>query len=327
VIKLSTQTAALLALCAGIAGCAGASTAVPGYAAGPSAGTGTLGFGAPLVRGPASQPHGHVYVVGTSAAGHARRFLVRLPIVNGIVSQQADSVLWMGDYHPTYYNCGLTVAPDGTIYTVNYEPSISVFAPGAHGHDRPIRRIPLSAPACALVLDGNGYLYAQTGYYGVMVIAQDGRVVNTIYGPTGADLALDPQGNLYDGTFSTIDVYATPGTNPTHLRSACMKPTGPNNAEGLAIATDGRLFISRKTTITRVADTVDECPLPRGSFNISLASGPGLDNPAIAVAGDRLFVINRQHDLLELDANVAEQNPLTVVHFPHAIVHFVAIGP
>lgn len=106
-----------------------------------------------------------------------------------------------------------------------------------------------------------------------------------------------------------------------------MKPTGPNNAEGLAISANGRLFISRRTTITRVADTVESCPLPRGSFNISLASGPGLDNPAIAVAGDRLFVINRQHDLLEIDANKGEQNPLTVVHFPHAIVHFVAVGP
>jgi hypothetical protein len=319
------QTAALIALCAGVAGCAGVNSAVPGTGAGPSSGTGTLGFGAPVRTD--AQPEGHVYVVGTSAAGQARRFLVRLPIVNGIVSQQADSVLWMGDYNPTYYNCGLTVAPDGTQYTVNYEPSISVFAPGAHGHDRPIRRIPLSAPACALALDANGYLYAQTGYYGVMVVAPDGNVVNTINGPTGADLALDSQGNLYDGTYSTIDVYATPGTNPTHIRSACMKPTGPNNAEGLAISSNGRLFISRKTTITRVDDTVASCPLPPGSFNISLASGPGLDNPAIAVAGDRLFVINRQHDLLELDANKAEQNPLTVVHFPHAIVHFVAVGP
>lgn len=195
-----TQNAALIALCYGIAGCAGVNSAVAGSGAVPSSGTGALGFGAPLRLDRASQPQGHVYVVGTSAAGHATRVLMRLPIVNGIVSQQADSVLWMGDYHPTYYNCGLIVAPDGTQYTVNYEPSISVYAPGAHGRDRPIRRIALSAPACALVLDASGYLYAQTGYYGVMVIAPDGRVVNTISGPTGADLALDSQGNLYDGT-------------------------------------------------------------------------------------------------------------------------------
>jgi uncharacterized repeat protein (TIGR03803 family) len=278
---------------------------------------------------PASE--GHVYVLRDTPGareGTDHGVLFRFPIVGGVVSSLPDSILTTGPYIPFAYPCGAAVAGDGRQYVSAGTQFIDVFAPGAHGNDPPIQQLTVGGGAhfaCLLAISKRGYLFAQANFYGVNVFAPDGHFIRSIKRFVGIELAVDPQGNVYDGDGTTIDVFATPVRFPKLVRSLCVSTAG--SAGDLAVSERGDLFISRKHSITRVPDTTTLCPLPPAQFTIYVPSRPGLQPTSLAVAHDHLFVIAGRTELLQLDPNKRGQEPIADIHFPHDLATTVAVGP
>lgn len=249
-----------------LAGCASVGPGTAPASWDPAAGTGSLGRAAShvaLERAPAA---GHVFVLDPAA-----KSLFRFPIVNGIVASQPDSTLSLPSVKGLVAGTGLAVGRDGTQYVSDYYDRIFVFAPGAHGLDRPIRTIRTPYRPMKLVVDTNGYVFAdqfsngQSRWEPLVVIAPDGHVVHTIdsllnltYEPEG----LDSQGNLYihvwKGQYEN-DVYATPETNPTLIRTSCLRHI---DALTETAVSDGHLYVAWRGVITRAPDTTTACPTP-----------------------------------------------------------------
>lgn len=294
---------ARLALCACVAAaafCSGAATASP-----------LVRFAAPVTE--------HVYVQDPGAST-----LFMFPVINGVIAGQPDATL-----ATPLYASGVTVAPDGTIYVSDSAGQrILIYRAGAHGNERPRHAIRVPTTPYELALESNGFLFARltnsAGTSEIAVISPQRRVVNLINESAASSVAVDSSGNLYDGFDTGFHVFATPDTNPTLIHSTCL------GTVYLALAPGGRLFVSRGTTITRVEDTLNACPVPKGRFEIRAVVSPGLDLPYLAVDGKHLFTVEPYNKrVLQLDPdNGNPQTPIANIQLP-AFSHpyAIAVGP
>lgn len=277
-----------------------------------------MAVAAPLARFAPSVTE-HVYVQDPGAA-----MLFRFPVVNGVIAGQPDATLTTPKYA-----AGVTVAHDGTIYVSDSAGQrILVYRAGAHGNERPRHVIPVPTTPYELALQDNGFLFARLtnsgGVSEIAVVSPQYHVVNIINESAASSVALDAAGNLYDGFDTGFHVFATPDTNPTLIRSACL------SAVYLTVAPGGRMFVSRGTTITRVEDTLSGCPIPKGRFQIRALVSPVLYLPYLAVDGAHLFTVEPSNKrVLQLDPdNGSPQTPITNIHLPaFQAPYAIAVGP
>lgn len=246
---------------------------------------------------------------------------------------QPDSTLSV----PTF-SYGLAVGTDGSQYVADaYLAQLAVYAPGAHGNDQPTRVTKLPYQPSQIAVDANGYAFAVLVHPvpppETAVIDPSGRLVKRFVDPGGAfTLAFDPLGNLYvestDGNYHpVIDVYATPETNPTLVRSPCLKRLEPGLG-GIGVSTRNKLFIGGLHGIGYVDDTVTQCPLPK--FREIRTELPTLETPILAVADQHIFALQGASirlSVLELDVDTLHrQVPLADVALP-GYSTAIAIGP
>ncbi len=141
-------------------------------------------------------------------------------------------------------------------------------------------------------------------------------------------LALDPQGNLYVGYDNGYNVYATPETSPTLIRSSCLRER-KSPISGMTVSPAGRVFLARIGYMTRFRDTMSSCPVPFGLYNMFVQDDPSFYLPYLAWGGGFLFSVEYYNKrLLQLDPNKAHQTPITDVRYsgfegPYGI----AVGP
>jgi hypothetical protein len=308
--------------CGVLAGCASSGAATAPVSAWPPPGA------APFVGGALREVQrrppvaGHVYVLDPGA-----KAVFRFPIVNGIVGSQPDSTLSLPSPKGLVAGLGLAVGRDGTQYLSDYYNTIYVFPPGAHGNDGPVRTIRTPYRPEKLVVDANGYLYANQFSNGhsqwepLVVIAPDGHVVQRIkalFGLTYEPEGVDAQGNLYvdvwKGRYEN-DVYATPITNPTLIRTSCLRRYYALTESAVS---DGQLFVGWHGVITRAHDTTTACPAPPEPerFLIVPYTSPGIGVYFdLTVADHHIFIApdvtleGGPARLLEFDADKGGRQP------------------
>jgi hypothetical protein len=192
-------------------------------------------------------------------------------------------------------------------------------------------------------VDANGYVFAnqfsnpQSRWEPLVVIAPDGHIAQRInslldyeYEPEG----IDSQGNLYihiwRGRYEN-DVYGTPETNPTLIRTSCLRDSYALTETAVS---HGHLFIGWNGVITRAPDTTAACPPPQEPerFLIAPQTSPALGvYIELTVAEHHIFIMPDVNlsggpaRLLEFDADKdGRQAPLADVRrsrIPHSLGH------
>jgi hypothetical protein len=265
----------------------------------------------------------HVYIAD-SEAGTVDRF----PLIDGVLASTPDATLDVPQD-----SLAIGVARNGTMYVGNGAGSeILVYAAGAQGNAQPIQTIPVPLPPVDVAVDANGYIFTRaTGTNGLSMVygyTPSGMEAVVIGLQQASSLAFDPQGNLYLGDDNGFNVYATPETAPTLIRSACRR-TGKSPIGDVTVSQDGRIFMARIGYMTRARDTLSSCPFPLGLYNMFVQDDPPFYLPFLASGGGFLFSIEfYQKRLLQLDPNKANQKPISDVRYsgfkgPYGI----AVGP
>jgi hypothetical protein len=265
----------------------------------------------------------HVYIADAKA-GTVDRF----PLIDGVLASTPDATLDVPQD-----SLAIGVARNGTMYVGNGAGSeILVYAAGAQGNAQPIQTIPVPIPPIDVSVDASGYIFTRAtrtnGLSTVYGYAPSGVQVTEIDFTPASSLAFDPQGNLYLGDDDGFNVYATPETAPTLIRSACTR-IGKSPIGQVTVSQDGRIFMARIGYITRARDTLSSCPFPFGLYNMFVQDDPSFYLPYLATGGGYLFSVEYyQKRLLQLDPNKANQKPISDVRYagfqgPYGI----AVGP
>ena len=265
----------------------------------------------------------HVYVADSKAG-----MLDRFPVVDGVLAATPDATLEIPQD-----SLGIGVAANGTMYVgASAKHEILAYAAGAQGTAHPFLTIPVPVAPIEVAVDPSGYIFTRAtltnGLSRIYGYAPSGIEASEIGLQQASSLAFDPQGNLYAGFDDGFNVYATPETAPTLIRSACRRQ-GRSAIGGLAISQDGRIFMARQRYLTRARDTLSSCPFPLGLYNMYVQDDPTFYLPYVAAGGGFLFSIEfYQKRLLQLDPNKANQKPISDVRYsgfqgPYGI----AVGP
>jgi hypothetical protein len=248
-------------------------------------------------------------VVGHAYVGNVSGALERYPIVNGVVSSKADSILFVSNY-------GLSaIAPDGTAYVTTFTGwQVAVYAPGASGNAQPIRTLNLGAHAGALTVDPFGYLY-------VVIYPVPGKIdmfapgaagnaspVSTIANEAPGAMAVGADGNLYMSSYQGVHVYATPLTQPVLTRSMCVAELVGN----LALSTKGMYLTASDHGVGEIEAfkrTANGCPPPRHASIYGQLRFP--DGVAVH---DEMLLVTDGNSAYQYDADrFGKQVPLVVI--------------
>jgi hypothetical protein len=277
-----------------------------------------------VVRPHAGQsPTLHVYVADANAGT-----IDRFPLIAGVLAATPDATLDV-----PVDSLAIAVAANGTMYVGDGADSeILVYAAGAQGNAKPLLTIPVPLPPIDVAVDANGYVFTRaTGTNGLSKVygyAPSGSQAIEIDLTQASMLAFDPQGNLYLGYDSGYNVYATPETSPTLIRTSCLREL-KSPISGMAVSSNGRVFLGRIGYMTRFRDTMSSCPVPFGLYNMFVQDDPAFYLPHLASGGGFLFSVEfYQKRVLQLDPNKAHQTPISDVRYagfqgPYGI----AVGP
>lgn len=235
-------------------------------------------FQAALLGAALSHP-GHLYISASNSNGGVEG-VYSYRMTNGIPSTQPEGMVGSVLAGAPF---ALDVGSDGSLYLEDAQ-GVKVFAP-SNLTGPPVRFMPLYA-WFELAHDAAGDLFASTSIGSVLAYPPNATAISqplamTPGNPFGVQgLAVSPSGDLYDLT-SPLDVYANPTTNPTVIRTACIRHEG----FGLAISADGGLYVSTGTGVARYPASVQGCPAPQpGAFFRTGGIGIG-----VVVAGGYLY--------------------------------------